>query len=139
MQEGTFNPPPPHSSLPPLSNPITVHYSFDMAQQVRVDVSLIQSVLIFYVSCRYITPLTHNSQGLCTSSPQESVQCLGYAVREYHVRYVLNYTQHGAQSHTSLSPPSLISLHSSFPSIPFSLPFLSSFLDNITSTDQLLD
>ena len=31
-----FNPPPPHSSLPPLSNPITVHYSFDMAQQVLV-------------------------------------------------------------------------------------------------------
>ena len=29
-----FNPP-PHSSLPPLSNPITVHYSFDMAQQVQ--------------------------------------------------------------------------------------------------------
>jgi len=37
-QEGTFNPPPPHSSLPPLSNPITVHYSFDMAQQVCVEV-----------------------------------------------------------------------------------------------------
>ena len=32
-----FNLPPP---LPPLSNPITVHYSFDMAQQVHVHVHM---------------------------------------------------------------------------------------------------
>ena len=31
-----FLPPPPYSSLPPLQNDITVHFSFDMAQQVRL-------------------------------------------------------------------------------------------------------
>ena len=31
---GSFEPPSPHSMIVPLSNDTTVHYSFDMAQQV---------------------------------------------------------------------------------------------------------
>ena len=31
---GSFEPPPPHSMIVPLSNDTTVYYSFDMAQQV---------------------------------------------------------------------------------------------------------
>ena len=31
---GSFEPPPPHSIIGPLSSDTTVHYSFDMAQQV---------------------------------------------------------------------------------------------------------
>ena len=34
FSNGAFNPPPPGSSVTPLSHDITVHYSFDMAQQV---------------------------------------------------------------------------------------------------------
>ena len=33
--EDLFQPPPPSSYSPPKSQPITVHYSFDMAQQVN--------------------------------------------------------------------------------------------------------
>ena len=31
---GSFEPPPPYSMIGPLSNDTTIHYSFDMAQQV---------------------------------------------------------------------------------------------------------
>ena len=33
FKNGTFNPPPPGSAVPPLCHDTTVHYSFDMAQQ----------------------------------------------------------------------------------------------------------
>ena len=31
---GSFEPPPPHSMIEPLCNDRTIHYSFDMGQQV---------------------------------------------------------------------------------------------------------
>ena len=37
---GSFEPPPPHSVIGPLSNDTTIHYSFDMAQQVFIKMTL---------------------------------------------------------------------------------------------------
>ena len=48
----TFDPPAPNSCLPPLSNDITVHYSFDFAQQVHYPSNPLQPGPIYFMTPR---------------------------------------------------------------------------------------
>ena len=44
LLEGKFAPPPPHGMIPPASNNIMAHYSFDFAQQVHYPSNPAQSI-----------------------------------------------------------------------------------------------
>ena len=50
--EGKFVPPPPHAMIAPASNAISVHYSFDFAQQVHYPSNLLQPGLIYFLTPR---------------------------------------------------------------------------------------
>ena len=62
-----------------------VHYSIDMAQQVQQKDSIVEC--IFYAFNRFTTLVT---QVQFTSWPQGSVGYLGFVVKQYHTKYVLN-------------------------------------------------
>ena len=51
-KDGNFSPPSPHCSLAPLSNNITVHYSFDFAQQVHYPSDPMQPGPIYFLTPR---------------------------------------------------------------------------------------
>ena len=64
------------------------HYSFDMAQQVQQRDSIVKC--IFYAFNRFTTKVTHSNLVQFTSWPQGSVGYLGFVVKQYHSKYVLN-------------------------------------------------
>ena len=49
---GTFSPPPPHCCLRPLSTSMSVHYSFDFAQQVHYPSDPMQPGPIYFLTPR---------------------------------------------------------------------------------------
>ena len=51
-QEGVFVSPPPHGMIAPASNAITVHYSFDFAQQVHYPSNPLQPGPIYFLTPR---------------------------------------------------------------------------------------
>ena len=52
LLEGKFTPPPPHAMIAPASNNITVHYSFDFAQQVHYPSNPLQPGPIYFLTPR---------------------------------------------------------------------------------------
>ena len=52
LEAGVFSPPPPSSRRPPCSLPSTVHYSFDMAQQVHYPSDPLQPGPIYFLTPR---------------------------------------------------------------------------------------
>ena len=52
QEDGSFAPPPLHSSLPPASSDITVHYAFDFAQQVHYPSNPLQPGPIYFLTPR---------------------------------------------------------------------------------------
>ena len=52
LLEGKFTPPPPHAMIVPASNNITVHYSFDFAQQVHYPSNPLQPGPIYFLTPR---------------------------------------------------------------------------------------
>ena len=50
--DGSFSPPPPQSHILPLANSITVHYSFDFAQQVHYPSDPMQPGPIYFLTPR---------------------------------------------------------------------------------------
>ena len=48
QEDGCFAPPPLHSSLPPTSSGIMVHYAFDFAQQVHYPSNPLQLVQLIF-------------------------------------------------------------------------------------------
>ena len=84
MADGTFQPPCPASYTLPNSVKTTVHYSFDMAQQVHNTVFL----HINHVGkIRSIFQVTHTSLGLYFFKLPENVAYSEYAAKLYLVRY----------------------------------------------------
>ena len=62
--DGELRVPPIHACLPPNSNDFTMHFSFDMAQQVWLELYKIQHNLMhmhMYVPNRCTIPATPNS------------------------------------------------------------------------------
>ena len=49
---GVFVPPPPHGMIAPASNAISVHYSFDFAQQVHYPSNPLQPGPIYFLTPR---------------------------------------------------------------------------------------
>ena len=52
QHQGSFQPPRPNSTLPPCSSAITVHYSFDFAQQVHYPSNPLQPGPIYFLTPR---------------------------------------------------------------------------------------
>ena len=82
--EGTFQPPCPASYTPPNSVKTTVHYSFNMAQQVHNTVAL---HINHAGKIRSIFLVTHTNLGLYFFKLPENVAYSEYAVKLYFVRY----------------------------------------------------
>jgi len=74
-----FQPPSPSSFLSPKSHNITVHYSFDMAQQVKKTTSVHTCISVI----RFIIPVIHCSLAQFTFWQHGNVVYLVYAVRLY--------------------------------------------------------
>ena len=75
------------SSIPACTNNITVHYSFNFAQQVR-HTCVQQTEVVISIPFRSSTPTTLNSQGPFTFLHQENVVFLASVVRPYPDRQV---------------------------------------------------
>lgn len=52
LDDGTFTPPPINCNIKPASNKITVHYSFDFAQQVHIPSNPLQPKPIYFLTPR---------------------------------------------------------------------------------------
>ena len=52
QNQGSFQPPQPNSTLPPSSSAITVHYSFDFAQQVHYPSNPLQPGPVYFLTPR---------------------------------------------------------------------------------------
>lgn len=62
--DGKFSPPPPLSRTPPNSNKISVHYSFDYAQQVHYPSDPLQPGPIYFLTPRKCTVFGVNCEAL---------------------------------------------------------------------------
>ena len=87
----SFSPPPPSSHIPPNSNPIKAHYSFDNSQQVcptiqEKEVTVLRKKIKIFLYYRYTSLQTQCNQAPSTFSPRESALCLEYTVRPYLTR-----------------------------------------------------
>ena len=79
--DGTLQLPAPGSMIPPMSTEVKMHYSFDMAQQVKLFTVTYTHT---FVSNRCIIQVTLSNQDQCTSLRHANVPSSVYAVRLYH-------------------------------------------------------
>ena len=86
--DGQLKVPPISACLAPATRDITMHFSFDMAQQVCYSLvwheyyCTLPSIHV-HACFRCTIPATRNNQDRCTSSHPASVQFSGCAVRRY--------------------------------------------------------
>ena len=100
---GSFEPPPPHSAIRPLSNDTTIHYSFDMAQQVFITTTLhtykIPQYQVHYPSdpmqpgpMYFLTPRKCAIFGVCCEAVPRQVKILILCIHNY--AYTFSITKH---------------------------------------------